>query len=441
MRPGLIAIVLGAVVCCGEACAIQPRVVAEEDVYTYTNPNNGSGPMWSYGCTPIARVGDRVFVSQMETGAGVPPLSNTRWRLLERTTEGWKAVADTPDFKQREPTLLATDAKNRLYLYVNTSLMPPGTQYGACEPHLLAFDLRVTPLAPTKIIPTWDGTPTYTDHSYRGYAADASAQRILMFNIDAKTSIQHYCLLEMGGKPLSNGSVTFPIRGCYPQVALDGGRAHIMAVGDIVEPVEEWRKFKKEQTGRDWDYVFRRLFYAWNTDIDHEAFHDPIEIANVDATAGHIANQDLWIAPNGDAYLMYTQTEVGSTLMRDRYFPDKSTTPSLELAVVRGGAIAERHTLMPITDAEHPGHARFHVTPRGDVYALIYASGASSRNFLMPVYPALRPGQRIPVPLQSPFSAFLLASVRAGNAPNNTIDLIGANGKADTMAYAQIVLE
>ncbi|MBM3290659.1 MAG: hypothetical protein FJY92_10955, partial [Candidatus Hydrogenedentes bacterium] len=324
---------LAVAIACAPAWAVTPRVVYEEDVYTYTNPNNGSGPMWSFGCTPIARVGERVFVSQMETGEGVPPLSNTRWRLLERTGAGWTVVAETPDYKQREPTLLATDASSTVFLYVNPSLMPPGTQYGACEPHLLAFDVNASPFAPRKIAPTWDGAPTYTDHSYRGYAADAAAQRVLMFNIDAQTSIQHYCLLAMDGRALANGRVTFPVRGCYPQVAIENGRAHILAVGDIVEPVEEWRTFKKEQTGREWDYVFRRLFLAQNADIEHGPFAPPIEIANVDATAGHIANQDLWIAPNGDAYVLYTETEVASPLMRDRYFPGKSTTPALTLAI------------------------------------------------------------------------------------------------------------
>ena len=423
------------------ALAIEPRVVAEEDVYTFTNPDNGSGPMWSYGCSPIARVGDRVFVSEMETGEGVPRLCNTRWRLLERTNEGWKLVAETPDYKQREPTLLTTDAKDRLFLYVNTSLMPPGTEYGPCEPHLLAFGLGESPLKPVKIAPAWDGAPTYTDHSYRGYAADAAAQRILMFNIDAKTSIQHFCLLAMDGSALANGSVTFPIRGCYPQVAIENGRAHIFAVGDVVEPVEEWRAYKKEQTGREWDYVFRRLFYAWNKDVEHGAFGEPIEVANVDATAGHLSNQDMWVAPNGDAYLMYLELEVGSALMRDKFFPGKSTDSSLMLAKVHDGAVTERRVIISNTGPERAGHARFHVTPRGEVYALAYVSGETAQNVLIPIYPSFAPDQRIPVPFKSPFGSFLLASARAGNAASDTIDLIGTNGKGNSMAYGQVVIE
>ncbi|NUM56256.1 MAG: hypothetical protein HUU46_21665 [Candidatus Hydrogenedentes bacterium] len=429
---------LAAIVSAG---AVEVKVVAEEDVYTFTNPNNGSGPLWSYGCSPIARVGDRVFVAQMETGEGVPRLCNTRWKLLERGEGGWSVVAETPDFKQREPTVLTTDAARRLFLYVNPSIMPPGTEYGACEPHLLSFDINAAPLSPAKLAPSWIGTPTFTDHSYRGYAADANAGRILMFNIDAQTSVQHYCLLAMEGTVLSRGQVTFPVRGCYPQVALENGRGHILAVGDIVEPIEEWRAYKKEQTGQAWDYVFRRLFYASNKDIARDPFIEPIEIANVDATAGHISNQDLWVAPNGDAYIMYTESEVGSALMRDRFFPGKSTVPSLNLAIVRDGAIFGRHVLVARSDQEYVGHARFHVASTGEVYALAYVAGASPRNELLPIYPNVVPTRRIPVPFKTPFGSFLLASVRAGNAAGDTIDLIGVNGKGDTMAYGQVALK
>lgn len=397
--------------------------------------------MWSYGCTPIARIGDRVFVSEMETGEGVPRLCNTRWRLRERTAEGWKVVAETPDYKQREPAILTTDAKDRLFLYVNTSLMPPGTEYGPCEPHLLAFTLNDNPLAPVKYAPTWDGKPTYTDHSYRSYAADAVAQRLIMFNIDAETSVQNYCLLSMDGQALTHGTISFPIRSCYPQVAIENGRGHILAVSDIVEPVEEWRKYKHDQTGATWDYVFRRLYYAENKDIEHEKFAEPLEIANVDATAGYISNQDIWIAPNGDAYIMYTELEVASILMRDKFFPGKSTQPSLKLAVVRNGGIIERHVLIPPAEEEHAGHARFHVTGNGHVYALAFVSGPGLRNELLPIFPAIAPAQRIPVPFKSPFGSFLLANARSGNAPGNTIDLIGPGAKPNTMSYGQIVIE
>lgn len=432
------------------AAAVQPRVVVEEVAYTFVNPKNGSGPLWSHGCTPIARVGDRVFLSQMETGEGVPLLCNTRWRLLERTAEGWKPLAEAPGYKQREPTVLTTDAKSRLFLYVNDSLMPPGTEYGPCEPHLLAFDLKANPIAPVKISPVWDGPTTYTDHSYRSYAADAQAGHVLMFNIDAKTSVEHYSLLSMAGKVLAVGTASFPIRSCYAQVALQNNNGYMLAIGDIVEPVEEWRKYKFDQTQQHWDYVFRRLFLTVKSAMAPPApgdqpargdFPDPLEIANVDATAGYISNQDLWIAPNGDAYIAYTEREVASELMRDKFFPGKSTINNLYLAIVRNGAVAERKVLMPGTAEKQVGSAQFHVAADGAVYLLIYVSGSAPGNYLMPIYPQTDGNQLIPVPFKTPFGSFLLANTRAGNAPSDTIDVMGVAADPNAISYGQIALE
>ncbi len=434
-------LVFVAFICALHAHAVTPRVVVEEPVYTYTNPDNGSGPLWSFGCSPVARVGDRVFVAEMQTGEGVPRLCNTRWRLLERVSGEWQPIAEATAFKQREPTLLTTDAKSSLFLYVNDSLMPPGTEYGACEPHLLWFNLSAPKPSPTKIAPEWQGKPTFTDHSYRGYAADPAQQHIIMVNIDAKTSEQHYAMMTMDGSPISRGALTFPIRSCYPQVAIENSRAHIVAVGDIVEPVEEWRKYKFEKTGSKWDYVFRRLYYARCNDAAKGSFNAPIEIANVEATAGHIANQDLWIAPNGDAYILYIEREVGAEVMREKFFPDKSTLGNLILAVVSNSGAIERTVLIEGKPDQQPGNARFHVTPNGNALVLLYLSGAQSQNVLMPVYPAVEPETRIPVPFKAPFGAFLNASVRAGNAPSNVIDIIGSNGTANTIAYGQIAIE
>jgi hypothetical protein len=133
--------------------AVEMRV--EEDVYDFISPDNGSGPLWSYGCTVIARSGDDVIVSQMETGADVPKLCNTRWRLLRREDDGWKCFAKADGYRQREPCPLAILSGGRLYLNVNDSTQPPGTMYGTCEPHLLKFTLGSEPRSSAKLVPEW----------------------------------------------------------------------------------------------------------------------------------------------------------------------------------------------------------------------------------------------------------------------------------------------
>ena len=49
-------------------------------------------------------------------------------------------------------------------------------------------------------------------------------------------------------------SIRFPICACYPQVAVRDGAAHVLAIGDVVEPVAAWRDYKKEKSGSAWDY-------------------------------------------------------------------------------------------------------------------------------------------------------------------------------------------
>lgn len=432
----LLNLILAPVWVFGQTPAVQ--VIAEEEVYTFVNPDNGSGPMWAYGSTEIVRSGDAVFVCQMETGAGIPPLSNTRWRLLKRADGGWRVVAEPDRFIQREPCPLAV-IRDTLFLSVNDSTQPPGTKYGNCEPHVLRFRFNGDAVEQTKLTPVWKKQHTFTDHSYRGFAADPETGQIVMLNIDAETSEQNACLMTPDGRTIGSASVNFPIRACYPQVALRGNAVHVLAIGDIVEPVAEWKAYKFEQTQRSWDYVFRILYYTSTPDITRQGFATPLEIANVDATGGAISNQDLWISPDGAAYILYTEREVASALLRDRFFPGKSIIASLHLAVVKDGAVASRTVLYPGSETIQPACARFHAAADGAVYAVLYASGPDAGNKLLQVHPPVENPPLIPIPAQEPLPSFCLANVRAGNPPSDTIDLLGQVG--DTLRYMQVRLQ
>jgi hypothetical protein len=214
----------------------------------------------------------------------------------------------------------------------------------------------------------------------------------------------------------------------------------VLAIGDIVEPVEAWRTYKHEQTGRDWDYVFRILYFTSTPNLLDREFSAPIEIANVDATAGHISNQDLWIAPDGSAFILYIEREVQSTLMRDKFFPGKSVDGFLHLAIVQDGAVVSRRVLAG--PERGPGCARFHETPDGRLFLFAHFRAPVPGNELIlldrhgePAAPPVR------VPFDPAFTSFSLATVRAGNKPSRIIDVLGHATAGNTLSYGQVRLE
>ena len=79
----------------------RPVVEVEEELYSFTPPNNGAGPMWCFGNTCIVRLGETVFASGLQTLANRVPLNNVRWTLYRRAGDGWKQVADGGDSHER----------------------------------------------------------------------------------------------------------------------------------------------------------------------------------------------------------------------------------------------------------------------------------------------------------------------------------------------------
>lgn len=418
------------------------RVITEETIATCEPPNNGAGPLWCYGAPLIARVGDEVYASVMETGAGVPPLCNTRPRLYrKRGNEDWQMLWTPPAFREREPCPLVTLPQGRLSLSVNTSATPPGTQYGKCEPRLLEFS-RNAPSIPKEHTPPFPQTATLTDHSYRGIAADSQRGEILLLHIDARTGEYHYALWKNDGRWDAPGVLSFPIRACYPQVALRNRSACVLAIGDIVEPVEEWRRYKREKTQREWDYVFRRLFFTWTPNVLSEPFSPPIEIDNVDATGGHISNLDLWLDRQGTAHLLY-QRQQTTPLLRERYFPTLPLRATLEHCALKEGRVVQRQTLMEGGEGlntPYPLYARLH-SPDGKrllvVYAASHADGTRWNGFF-PLLP--RRGEPQTLPLREPFSVFFTACERGGNSPSRILDLFGIAQEPSVLRYAGIDL-
>jgi hypothetical protein len=427
----------------------EPRVCAvelEEVVTRYTPANNGAGPMWCYGSTVIARHGHDVFVSTIETGEGVPLLCNTRWQLWRRDADRWRLEQAETQYRQREPCPLAIVDDGTVYLSVNPSTEPPGVKYGPCKPLVLEFDAANPGQPPATHEPAWAQGGYFTDHSYRGFAADGDSGELLLLNIDARTGEQFVSHRDRGGRWHARDKIRFPIRSCYPQVALRSGAAHVLAIGDIVEPNEAWRELKFEKRQSKWDYVFRRLFYTYTPDIGHEAFCTPVEIDTTEETCGHISNLDLHVATDGIAHLLYLKRPYQYDFIRDRYFPGRAMTTSLEHVTVRDGRVRWRRTLVEWTegtDGLQPSYARFHVDTRGTLWVILAGTEARAgqRTFGNFIARMPRTGEQPEfrqIDLKHPFGRFFTNTTRGGSRPSDFIDLFGTADDSPNLRYARL---
>lgn len=417
---------------------MQPKVEIEETVFQTADAKNGAGALWCYGAPLVARIGERVFVSAMEVGEGLLPLCNTRPRILMRNDfeAGWHTIWHPDDFREREPCPIVGFHDGAVFLSVNPLVNINETRRGLCNPHLLQFSTSDLKAIPKTIQPNWVEGTTFTEHSYRGLALDGVNGEILTLNIDAKTGEQCWSFCHRDGSWVKRGKIGFPIRACYPQVALKNRAAHVLAIGDIVEPIEEWRRYKFEQTKRDWDYVFRRLFYIWTPDIATTDFASSLEVETVDASGGHINNLDLWCDADGNAHLLYIKQPV-VPILRQGFFPHLRLTRSLEHCIIRQGEIVSRNMLLLSGEdlsGEAPIYARFQATPDGKLF-VVYASNPSAMKVIQILPQRTEP---IKLELRDPLRTFFTAAERGGSKPSDIIDLFGIASDPHMLRYARV---
>ncbi len=403
--------------------------------------------MWCYGSTCITRQGDDVYVSAIETGKDVPRLCNTRWQLWHRRADGWKLAQHEGAYRQREPCPIGSFHDGSLFLSVDPSTQPPGVEYGPCQPLVLEFNPRNLVAPPRKNEPAWAEGTSFTDHSYRGFAADGAGGELLLLNINAKTSAQFVSYRDARGKWHAKGKIAFPVRACYPQVALRDRSAHVLAIGDIVEPKQEWRKLKFEKLNREWDYVFRRLFYTYTPDITKTGFIAPIEVDTVEETAGHITNLDLYIDDDYAAHLLYLKRPHHYEFIRDRYFPGQKVSAHLEYMVVKEGKVVSRRTLAESpsdTPGLAPTYARLHVAPGGKLYcfgagSMLDENGKPvSGNFIARIPADASRPTFTRVAMQRPFGSFFTTTPRGGSKPSDRIELFGIADDHPNLRYASV---
>jgi hypothetical protein len=437
---------------------VTPLVECEEDVYTYTAADNGAGPMWCSGSTCLVRIGDEVFASGLETIKGAKPLNNCRWLLFRRDAHGWELIAADPAGRTREPCPLVAFPDGILFLSANPTLTAPDAYNGPARPEILRFS-AAHPRSPWEVLtPEWTGQPPFTEHSYRSFAADGPNRELILFQNIGYTHAE-WTFRSRTGRWSASGQLKWPwgaeydkpqpIRVCYPNVALRNRAVHFCGVSDIIEPYEKWRTFKKQLTGRDWDYDFRRLFYTFTSDVATGRFNNWIEIATRDQTCGWISPCDLRVGPDGAAHLLWIERAIDERL-REKFFPDVKQSHTLNYAVVRDGKVTLRRALARAEEGgrrEVPAAARFHVTPDDRLFVFCYFHGRDaagkgvSENRLFQVLAENAAIQPVIVPLKRPFSTFFTATPRAGSPPSLCLDLLGQHPDTPlTISYARIRL-
>lgn len=436
----------------------KPVVELEEEVYHYRPADNGAGPMWCHGSTCLVRRGADVFASGLETLPQFQPLNNCRWTLWRRGAGGWQQLGADLQGRTREPCPLAVFDDGRLFLSANSALEPVADRGGGpARPEVLEFSAHRVESPSKALRLAWTGSPKFSEHSYRSFAADGSRSQLILFQNIGYTHAEWIFLGDQAGTVSgqlkwpwgSSYAQPQPIRVCYPNVALRNRAVHFCGVSDIMEPNPEWRAFKKKLTGQEWDYDFRRLFYSWSSDIRTGRFHDWIEIASREQTCGWITPGDMWVAPDGRVHLIWTERAVDERL-RQKFFPEVRQSHALHYAVLREGTIQNRRPLLLAEEGGAqaiPGRGRFHVTPDHRLWLFYYVSGrnadgrALSENRLMELFPDGQSGASVTVPLKRPFTEFYTATTRAGSSPSEVLDLLGQQaGAANTISYARIRL-
>jgi hypothetical protein len=429
---------------------------AEEEVYKYDPADNGAGPMWCHGSTSIVRIGNKLYASGLETVPEWKILNNCRWMLFERTGSGWNKLLTDSSARTREPAPMAAFSDGRFFLSANPTLTDSDAYNGPSRPEILEFNSSDEIKRYNTLLPEWDGNPPFSEHSYRSFAADAASGELILFQ-NIEYAHAEWAFLDKNGRWSAKGQIKWPwgddyeipepIRICYPNVLLSNRSVYFCGVSDIIEPNKAWREYKRELTGNEWDYDFRRLFFTWSDDITTGRFHDWIEVASREETCGWIFPGDLWVSPDGSVHILWTERAIDERL-REKFFPEAKQSHSINYAIVSKGKVILRKTLAVAEEGISkmiPGQGRFHVTPDNRLFVMYYISGPDAggnlvaENRLVEIFKDGETGGEIVIPFKHPFSAFFTATPRAGSDPSDFIDILGTPvGIENAIHYACI---
>ena len=459
----------------------------ESSVYAGMCPRNGSSPMWCYGNTCIVRIDGDVFVSGHEKLDRFDPPNDCRWTLFKKAAKGWELQQADAQGRTREPCPLVALPGKRLFLSGNPTLLGPDvTGGGPSHPEILAFDVD-TDAAYRTLIPAWEGRPSFTEHSYRSFAADREGGELILFQNVGYTHAEWGLLTE--DAEWHTGRLYWPpykeknmapygathARVNYSVVVLKDRAVHFFGASAF----DTWRRVRTpELAGRQFGNRFRKLYYAWTEDITQSGFRDWIEIDNTFDDGGWAFAGDLHLDAEGTLHLLWYRAPI-NRLFRDEHFPDMERRYAICYATLRDGVVNYRRTLVEAEEGldgliptniesedsvlpwkikgrkvvEDPiSTPRFQVTPDGRLFVIYYVSGTGpdnervSENRILELYSDGSASRPVGIPLEHPLTEFFTATVRAGCEPSFTIDLLGYRrggfglftDSPTTLSYAQV---
>jgi hypothetical protein len=426
---------------------LAPVVEAENDVYSFSDPTNGVGPMWCFGNTCIVRVGEKVFASGLTVLPDRVPIENVRWLLFENVGDKWTQVADGGDTHEREPCPLACFDDGRVFLSANPNSCEPNQTNGLGHAEVLEFDSNRPSAVPKVSLPPWSEWFRIRGHTYRSLAVDPGRHEMILF-YNVRNDCAHWTFRDSSGQWSCQGKIDYPlsagndqpkpIRVAYPTVQIKDRAVYFCGVSDIKEPNQAWKDYKKQLTGQSWDYDFRRLFYTWSDDITTGKFHPWVEIASRDKTCGWITPCDLWVGPDKRVHILWRERALNEKL-REKFFPGAKDSLALNYAVVQDGKVVLRKPILQWDEGQQdvgqPGRGRFHITPDGRCFVFYYSRESESKKWPrgMRLVEIGKDGTISPpviVPVKVAMEAFFTNSVRGGSSPSQTMDVMGLVGGA-----------
>ena len=434
-----------------------PIVEAEEDIYAFEPANNGAGPTWCCGSSCIARVGNDLFVSGLETIPGAKPLSNCLPTLFHRSKRGWEMVYRGQG-RTREPAPIACWSDSSLWLSITTTLTAPDVYDGPAEPQVLRFSTTDPSAEPEVLPPVWEESAAFRPHTYRSFAADGLNKRLfLSYNVEYE--LAQWSFMDESERWTSNGILDWPVttdfgdplalRICYAASSVRDGEVHFVGAAPLWEPVAAWHEFKMDKglTLRpDWDYVFRRLYYSATPDVTQSPFAPWLLLTRVEELAGHAMHCDLSVAADGSVHVLWIEKNIEHGAMRDAFFPDEKLTVSLNYCVIENSRVSSRRVILGWTEGSPgpvPTWARFHRTEDGRLFVL-YACRLDSDSFGRSEYRLQEIGPQsdaapMSLDLEAPLRGwFFTAGPRGGNRPSDVIDVLGERSDAHVMRYARL---